>query len=1315
MKQVLKAYAETILPPVLEELQKSNSLGGVLPASYSFFAAALFTHQGAGDTSSAPADSGGASGKKSKKAAKKTAPRAATASDAGAGDSRSQKDAAGASSLVIVTASNQEAESLAAESLLYLPAKSIAYFPGYESIPYEYSGASADIGLQRIRVLSRILAGERLLVYASVDALLRRIPAPARLKELSLQLKVDDEREPRALMRQLIAMGYQREERVEAPGQFALKGAVLDIFPVNLDQPVRLDYFDDLIETIRVFDAYTQLGATQIKLVNVLPAGEVVLNSQESASLRERLAELSAGAAGESLHLPAWALDAGTDGKTEQEAHEPQNTSVFSDTALSQFHHAGVEELFPTILPAGGVLDAFAVTPVLLMYPALRVREAIARIKREFHSLYQRERTERVCLPPEELLIDFPGTYKVSELYELARSQGTAESAEIETTIASEAGGESEDEADGSHVASANSDDSDQPVAFSGPTPGTREVTGFGGRISEVRARIRELIADGAKVCITSPYSAQMRRIAGIFRQEPNLTVDVLDDPREETNDPKIPGEKKGQARTGAAGPELVFRQNKKDTLHIVRAAQQQGYYIPELNFYLLTDAEIFGRTYKRRSRFKKLGTVPIESFLDLKEGDHVVHVTHGVGRFLKLEKVRAAGRERDFLVLEYAEADKLFVPLDQISMVQRYIAPTERPRLDHLGKASFKKIRERVEQKIEEFAGELVRLYAVRMSKRGFQYPPDTVWQEEFEAEFPFEETPDQITAIEAVKRDMEAPQPMDRLICGDVGYGKTEVAIRAAFKSVMAGRQVAIIAPTTILALQHFRNIRERYRNYPISVDWVSRFRSRAEIKEVKQKLLKGELDVVIGTHGLLSKDVHIKNLGLLIVDEEQRFGVSHKEAIKRMRNLVDVLTLSATPIPRTLHMSLVGIREISVIQTAPKDRLPVETHVMENSDSIIREAISRELKREGQIFFLHNRIESIEGLALRVQELLPEVRIAVLHGQMLEEEIEDILVQFMERKFDLLITTTIIENGIDMPNVNTLLVDRAEMFGLSQLYQIRGRVGRAGRQAYAYMLFEPARVLTETAQKRLNTILEYQELGSGFKVAMRDLEIRGAGNVIGKEQSGQIMDVGYELYVKLLENAVKRVQGENDPQGATIEVRSTINLNTDFYLPEEYIPDTRQRIEFYKRFEAARDEQEVELVSSEMQNRFGRLPEAAEVFVQVEKIRALASTIGFEEVYQDDQGRIRMRTGEHLFVPPEHIVSSLKKIRGLSVQPGTPNTLHWTPEARRGPTVLSGAIDEGHQVDLEEIISVLRRLAEPAVSRRARETQAEARAGA
>ena len=608
----------------------------------------------------------------------------------------------------------------------------------------------------------------------------------------------------------------------------------------------------------------------------------------------------------------------------------------------------------------------------------------------------------------------------------------------------------------------------------------------------------------------------------------------------------------------------------------------------------------------------------------------------------------------------EYAEQDRLFVPLDQISLVQKYAAPTDKPRLDHLGRASFKKVRERVEERIEEFAEELLKIYAARMSRKGYAYPPDSPWQEEFEAAFPFEETPDQITAIESVKQDMETPRPMDRLVCGDVGYGKTEVAIRAAFKAVMGGKQVAVICPTTILALQHFKNFKERYGEFPVRVDWISRFRTRKEVTETKQKLLEGEVDVVIGTHALLAKDIKFKNLGLLIVDEEQRFGVTHKEALKKMKALVDVLTLTATPIPRTLHLSLTGIRDLSIIQTPPRDRRPVQTFVMEDSDTVLVEAVERELERGGQVFYLHNRIQDLDAVAARIQSLMPDVSFTSLHGQMDEDDIENILLDFVNRKYDLLLTTAIIENGIDMPNVNTLIVDRADSFGLSQLYQIRGRVGRSSRQAYAYFFHPGKHILTEHAQKRLNTLLEYQELGSGFKVAMRDLEIRGAGNLLGKEQSGDIMDVGYELYIKFLDDAVRRLKGEEVPS----DFRCAVNLKTDFYLPDDYIPDTRQKIEFYKRFEAAIDLEEVESLAAEMEDRFGEPVGAASQFVIVEKIRTLCSIAGFEKVFEEAAGMIQLEAGENFRIPPEHMIKVLKSGRGFRVKPGKSDTLYFEP---------------------------------------------------
>ena len=1106
-----------------------------------------------------------------------------------------------ARSVLCTCPSNSIAESLAAEAAVFLAADRIVFLPGYESIPYRYSSWSADIALDRMRALSRLLDGEQLLVFTSVDGLVRRLPALRYLLDNRIRLKPGLNLAPLELVERLVRMGYSRESRVEAPGQCALKGSVLDYFAPDAPWPVRLDYFDDEIEDLRTFDPESQMGRDVLKEALILPAGELVFDANQSAGL---IAELNSYAP--ELQRPRWARPG-----EDVDRH-----------ALSQFHSPGLGELFPLVMESAALVDYFVEPPLELRFPLEAVESAIEHLYDDFARSFERESLQRITVPPEKLLLgpehlEAPGQTRPPRLL---LSEGIKLPEKPEST--------------------------EEPMQAVRNAWGIQAPKQFGGRIAEIRERIGELAAAGNAVVISSPYSAQIRRIAGMLATQKELRLRTIDDDRDEPVSVQ-PGE-----------------------VLILRAPLRSGFILEEPPLRVITDAEFFGRQYRRRSRFKRVGSAPIESFLDLKEGDHVVHITHGVGRFVALEKVRAAGRERDFLVLEYAEADRLYVPLDQISMVQRYVAPTENPRLDSLGKASFKKVRERVQKKIEEFAGELVRLYALRMSRKGYGFPPDTQWQDQFEADFPFEETPDQISAIEAVKADMEADRPMDRLVCGDVGYGKTEVAIRAAFKAVMAGKQVAIVAPTTILALQHYKNISARFQDYPISVDWISRFRTRGAVREIKGRLLRGELDVIIGTHALLGNDLHIRNLGLLIIDEEQRFGVTHKEAIKKMKALVDVITLSATPIPRTLHMSLVGIRDLSIIQTPPVDRRPVHTYVMEDNESVVAEAIRRELDRGGQVFYLHNRIESIEAVAESVRELIPDASIAVLHGKLPEEDVEDTLLRFMEQRFDILITTAIIENGIDMPNVNTLIVDRADAFGLSQLYQIRGRVGRSGRQAYAYFLYKPGRVLTETAQKRLNTLLEYQDLGSGFRVAMRDLEIRGAGNILGREQSGSIIEVGYEMYVKLLEDAVHRLRGE----AVVSDIRPLVSLNTDFLLPEEYIPDTRQRIEFYKRFEGARDEEEVVELAREMEDRFGHPPESARIFVAVEVVRAQAAQIGFESVQQDEKGAVLLTAGDALRVPGQTIIALLQRTPELSVHPGAPNRLRLAPSGQDSEEMLA-----------------------------------------
>ena len=1191
------------------------------------------------------------SAKTSKKVAKKATKTAASSIGTGTATQKVRKvpgHGEAGKSLIIIAPTNQEAESMAVEAAFYLERELVAYFPGYEGIPYEYTLIPREVSLQRIRVLHRILAGIPLLIFTSPEGVLRKMPDPDRMRSSSIGLKRDMTLDPEDLIRRLVGAGYDRVERVDLAGEFCVKGSLVDIFPANAEYPIRLDFFDDILESIHLFNPDTQIGVEKIEAMPILPVGEIVLSMKESEELLELL---QTGEYGEELLRPEWVQDGAIlpGGDEEVGAHH----------VISQLHHGGIQEVYPLVDQVVDFVSIFADAPETIIFPAARVRDRAEQLEREYRTLFEQERNIRICLTPDELLTE--NYLKPTDIPERTGSPSKSSTISENLIELDEIG---QLDATPVEAASPETSESAEPEAPSGPFQIVRRSEGFRGRVGEVREKVLDILDKGGVVCITSPYTAQLGRLAGIFKAEKNIKVKIKDDEKD------------------LVAPEF----KGKNTVWVCRASIREGYYLPANNFYLWSDADIFGRSYRRRSRFKKARSTPLDSFIDLKENDYVVHVNHGVGRFLKLERVTAAGRERDFLVLEYADDDRLYVPLDQISMVQKYIAHTESPKLDSLGKSSFKRIKERVEKKIEELAEDLIQLYAVRMSQKGFAFPPDTAWQEQFESEFLFDETPDQINAIESVKNDMESPRPMDRLICGDVGYGKTEVAIRAVFKAVMAGRQAAVIAPTTILALQHFRTFKERFKNYPVNVDWISRFRTRAEVTALKKKLKEGEIDVIIGTHALLAEDVRIKNLGLLVVDEEQRFGVGHKESIKNIKKLIDVMVLSATPIPRTLHMSLVGIRDLSIIQTAPHNRMPIQTFVTHDSDSLLKEAVHREIDRGGQVFYLHNRVQSIEVAARRLETLCPGISYTVLHGQMLEEEVEDILIDFMNKKYDVLVTTTIIESGIDIPNVNTLIVDRSDTFGLSQLYQIRGRVGRSNRQAYAYLFHPGDRVLTEKAQRRLNTIQEYQELGSGFKVAMRDLEIRGAGNVLGKEQSGDIMDVGFELYVKLLDSAVKRLQGQPTEQDAVC----SINLNRDFFLPEDYIHDTRQRIEFYKRFEGALDRDEVEALALEMRDRFGDPPILAQNFILMEKVRTLASRCGFETVLEENKGQVRLKAGENFKAPMDHVIQILKTTPSLSVAPEKPGTLIYRPKERES--------------SLEGLVELLQKIAAPVLEAQA-----------
>ena len=661
-----------------------------------------------------------------------------------------------------------------------------------------------------------------------------------------------------------------------------------------------------------------------------------------------------------------------------------------------------------------------------------------------------------------------------------------------------------------------------------------------------------------------------------------------------------------------------------KDTIDEVHSGEvvvtfgnlMKGFESTELQLAVISDKELLGETKHKGAKkaAKRKGAAKITSFTDLKPGDYVVHVNHGIGVYKGIKQMTAAGTTRDYLDIVYDKGDKLYVPVDQLDLVQKYIGSEgNSPKINKLGGADWQKAKAKVRKSINEIAQDLVKLYATRSTLKGHKFTKDTEWQKQFEEEFPYEETPDQLTSLEEIKHDMESDKPMDRLLCGDVGYGKTEVAIRAAFKAVMDGKQVAFLVPTTILADQHYNNLVKRFSDFPVKIDMISRFRTPKQQKATLQALKEGNVDILIGTHRLVSKDIVFKDLGLLIVDEEQRFGVAQKEKIKNLKKNVDVLTLSATPIPRTLHMSLTGVRDISVIETPPEERYPIQTYVVEQNDQLIRDAILREVSREGQVYFVYNRVESIESMANYIRELVPECKVGIMHGQMSERELETEMISFMNKEYDVLVCTTIIETGIDIPNVNTMIVHNSDKMGLSQLYQLRGRVGRTNRIAYAYFIYTKDKILTEVAEKRLKALKDFTELGSGFKIAMRDLEIRGAGNMMGSSQHGHMAAIGYDLYCRMLEDTVRLIKGEIDEE----PVETTVDIKVDAFIPGSYIEDEVQKIEVYKKIAAIENAEEYDDIKNELEDRYSSIPDSVVNLMDIAYIKSLAKKISIEEI--------------------------------------------------------------------------------------------------
>lgn len=746
----------------------------------------------------------------------------------------------------------------------------------------------------------------------------------------------------------------------------------------------------------------------------------------------------------------------------------------------------------------------------------------------------------------------------------------------------------------------------------------------------------------------------------GYLRRQGYRTVILTSSRQRSTGIADVLAGKEIPAQYALSEPELLPR-----SVTLLHGTLEAGFVIPAVKLAVLTEQDILPQKKKRR-RIKGKDGVRIGDYQELQIGDYVVHEQHGIGQYLGLRTLEVGGMQRDYLYIKYAGNDKLYIPIEQIDLVRKYIGVEgKNPKLHALGGGEWSRAKARVQASVQDLAKELLALYAARESEPGHQFSPDYPWQKDFEAAFPYEETPDQLQTIKEVKESMEKPQPMDRLLCGDVGYGKTEVALRGAFKAVMDGMQAAFLVPTTVLAQQHYRNFIERLEGFPVTVGVLSRFQSAAEQKATLRGLREGQIDLVVGTHRLLSRDVRFKNLGILVVDEEQRFGVQHKERIKMLKQNLDVLTMTATPIPRTLQMSLIGVRDMSLIETPPEDRYPIQTYVLEYADTLVREAVGRELARGGQVYFVHNRVQSIERWSARLRELLPEVRLAVAHGQMPEERLETVMLGFLQGEYDVLLSTTIIEAGLDLPNVNTIIIHDADKFGLAQLYQLRGRVGRSNRIAYCYLTYQKDKVLTEVAEKSLKAIKEFTELGSGFKIALRDLEIRGAGNILGSEQHGFMMTVGFDLYVKLLEDAIRTYQGE--PRAKKVSAR--IEVQADAYLPASYIADARQKIAFYQKVASVEEIAEINEAREELSDRYGPLPPAAQNLLNVAQIRLLAEQLHIVAI-SEEKGEMQIRfTAQAPFAANDLRVISQKYAGRLMIRAGKQFYLVFRPKCKSG----------------------------------------------
>jgi len=1068
--------------------------------------------------------------------------------------------------IIIIVDGNQEAEALAeaVETFFRLltteDRDGPQLLPALDVLPLQKLSPHAEILEARAVGLWRLATGHAPITILPVASALLRIEPGDYYRQLALRMRVGDELPLDSVVAHLESVGYERREPVEMVGEYSVRGGILDAFSPEAAKPVRIDLFDDVVESIRRFDVESQRSVLKVDDCTLLPLTEFQKSREMLAALRELMREADT---------------------PERELPPPGEP------------FAGWEPLSAMVRARTGAVLALADKPIIIWDEPGQVRSAAERLWTRLD-----QSLPSPAYAPEKIY------YKWQELQESALGLPQLAMEELEIGMGTAA-----------HIS-------------------TRPAQRFHGNVQVAIAEARTLVEAGNRVAFFAPATGEVERLADVLNEYGvayQISVEQFES-------------------TPAYLAERVYMSGSMASIHLVKGLIRRGAAFQDSKLVVFGSEDLFDLS--ELAAEAPAGKHAQKAFsadrIDLKPGDYVVHAEHGVAQFLR--EIAQGDAKGDYMLLEYAAGAKLYVPLERMDLVERFRGAGEaKPALDRMGGATWTKTKSRIKAKMRDMADELLKLYATRKMANGFAFSADSNWQREFEDAFDFTETKDQLTAIRDIKRDMESPHPMDRLLCGDVGYGKTEVVMRAAFKALGDGRQVAMLAPTTVLAFQHLETFKRRFQPFPVRVEMFSRFRSAKEIKAGLEDLAAGKIDIAIGTHRLLSQDVEFRDLGLVIVDEEQRFGVKHKERLKQLKKQVDVVAMSATPIPRTLHMSMLGLRDMSVIETPPKDRLAIHTVVAPFQLELIRAAVELELGRSGQVYFLHNRVDSIWERAASIQQLAPQARIGVGHGQMAEAELEKTMLAFMRHEFDILVCTTIIENGLDIPRANTIIVENAERYGLSELYQLRGRVGRWNRRAYAYLLVPPDTELTEIARKRLAALKEFSDLGAGFKIAALDLELRGAGNLLGGEQHGHINSVGYDTYVRLLDETVRELKGEE----VVPEIHSSVNLGLDIRIPADYIPDENQRLRAYRQIANASDAAARERAEKELEDRFGTVPEAVRGLLAYSGVKAAAEQLGIETIDRR-HNLISIKFHRETRVDPARLMHLVEKSAGAQFTP-------------------------------------------------------------